>query len=58
LFTNSTFAIVTRDADQIATQLHALLQQAGVTGPIIMTGHSMGGAIYSDYASHYPENPR
>jgi len=35
-----------RDADQIATQLHALLQQAGVTGPIIMMGHSMGGYTF------------
>lgn len=45
-----------RDADQIATQLHALLQQAGVTGPIILMGHSMGGLYIRDYASHYPEN--
>ena len=29
-----------RDADQIATQLHALLQQAGVTGPIIPVSYT------------------
>jgi pimeloyl-ACP methyl ester carboxylesterase len=45
-----------RDANQITTQLYALLQQAGVTGPIILMGHSMGGLYIRDYASHDPEN--
>ena len=32
-----------RDAINIATQLHALLQQAGETGPLIVLGASAGG---------------
>jgi pimeloyl-ACP methyl ester carboxylesterase len=45
-----------RDADQIAAQLQALLQQGGVTGPVVLMGHSLGGMYIRDYASHYPEN--
>jgi pimeloyl-ACP methyl ester carboxylesterase len=45
-----------QDADQIAIQLHTLLKQAGVTGPIVLMGHSSGGLYIRDYASHYPEN--
>lgn len=45
----------TRDADQITSQLHALLQQAGVTGPLVLMGHSMGGIYIRDYASRYPQ---
>lgn len=45
-----------RDADQIAIQLHALLQEAGVTGPIVLMGFSAAGLYIRDYASHYPQN--
>jgi len=45
-----------RDADQITSQLHALLQQAGVTGPLVLMGHSMGGIYIRDYASRYPQD--
>ncbi|HEX3662354.1 MAG TPA: alpha/beta hydrolase [Acidobacteriaceae bacterium] len=44
-----------RDADHIAAQLHGLLQAAGVTGPIVLMGHSIAGMYIRDYASHYPE---
>ncbi len=44
------------DADQIAIQLHDLLRQAGVTGPIVLVGHSAAALYIRDYASHYPEN--
>jgi alpha/beta hydrolase fold len=32
-----------RDAATIASELHALLQQAGVRGPLVLMGHSMAG---------------
>lgn len=44
-----------RDADHIAAQLHGLLQAAGVTGPIVLMGHSIAGMYIRDYATHYPE---
>ena len=44
-----------RDADHIATELHALLIQAKIAGPIVLMGHSMGGIYIRDYATRYPE---
>ena len=43
-----------RDADHIAVELHELLLQANVTGPIVMMGHSMAGMYMRDYATRYP----
>ena len=43
-----------RDADHIAAELHGLLQQAQVTGPIVLMGHSIGGMYLRDYATRYP----
>jgi len=45
-----------RDADHIAAELHELLLQAKVTGPIVLMGHSVGGIYMRDYATRYPEN--
>jgi pimeloyl-ACP methyl ester carboxylesterase len=45
-----------RDADHIAAELHELLLQAKVTGPIVLMGHSIGGMYERDYATRYPEN--
>jgi len=45
-----------RDADHIAADLHGLLREAKITGPVVLMGHSMGGIYLRDYASHYPEN--
>jgi pimeloyl-ACP methyl ester carboxylesterase len=45
----------TRDADHIAGELHDLLIQAGITGPIILMGHSIGGLYIRDYAALYPQ---
>jgi pimeloyl-ACP methyl ester carboxylesterase len=42
-----------RDADHIAVELHELLMQAGVTGPIVLAGQSIGGIYMRDYASRY-----
>ena len=43
-----------RDADHIADELHQLLLQAGITGPIVLMGHSIGGIYMRDYATRYP----
>ena len=32
------------------------MQQAGITGPLVLMGHSMGGIYIRDYASHYPQD--
>jgi pimeloyl-ACP methyl ester carboxylesterase len=44
-----------RDAAQYAKELHTLLQNAGIPGPYVMVGHSMGGltvrVFVHDYAS-------
>ncbi len=44
-----------RDADHIAIELHSLLTQAKITGPIVLMGHSVGGLFIRDYATRYPE---
>jgi pimeloyl-ACP methyl ester carboxylesterase len=43
-----------RDADHVASQLHALLLEARITGPIVLMGHSLGGIFLRDYATRYP----
>jgi pimeloyl-ACP methyl ester carboxylesterase len=45
-----------QDANTIARQLHGLLQQAGITGPLILMGHSAAGLFIRDYASRYPQD--
>lgn len=42
-----------RDANHIAEQLHGLLQAAGISGPIVLMGHSIAGIYIRDYASRY-----
>jgi pimeloyl-ACP methyl ester carboxylesterase len=44
-----------RDADNVASELNALLQQAGIHGPIVLMGHSMGGIYIRAYAKHSPQ---
>ena len=43
-----------RDAVQIAGELHALLGEAGVSGPLVLMGHSIAGMYIRAYASRYP----
>jgi pimeloyl-ACP methyl ester carboxylesterase len=43
-----------RDADHIAAELRQLLLQAGIRGPIVLMGHSIGGLFIRDYVTHYP----
>jgi pimeloyl-ACP methyl ester carboxylesterase len=44
------------DADHVASNLHELLGQAGVNGPIVLLSHSWGGIYVRDYMAHYPSN--
>jgi len=44
-----------RDATQITGELHALLKNAGIEGPYILVGHSVGGHHVRVYAERYPE---
>ena len=44
-----------QDGDQIATDLHTLLERAGITGPLVMAGHSLGGLYVLDYTARYPQ---
>jgi pimeloyl-ACP methyl ester carboxylesterase len=39
---------------QAAFDLHQLLKKAGVNGPYVMVGHSMGGGLVRTFAAEYP----
>src|SRR5215213_11425435 len=44
-----------RDAKQISSELHALLEGANIEGPYVLVGHSFGGLYMQTYAARYPE---
>jgi pimeloyl-ACP methyl ester carboxylesterase len=44
-----------RTAADVVADLHALLHTAGVPGPYVMAGHSLGGIIIRLYAATYPD---
>ena len=44
-----------RDAEQITSELHALLENAGIEGPYVLVGHSVGGHHVRVYAERYPD---
>ena len=43
-----------RTAADVVTELHALLAAAGVPGPYVVVGHSLGGLFSQLYAQTYP----
>ncbi len=47
-----------RTNDECVEDLHELLKQANMNGPIILVGHSYGGLNARLYASRYPEGVR
>jgi pimeloyl-ACP methyl ester carboxylesterase len=44
-----------RPVEDVVTDLHTLLQTAGVPGPYVLVGHSLGGLMVRLYAATYPE---
>lgn len=44
-----------QDGARVATDLHTLLQRAGVRGPYVLAGHSFGGLYVRIFAAQYPE---
>jgi pimeloyl-ACP methyl ester carboxylesterase len=40
---------------QTVRDLHTLLQKAGVAGPYVLVGHSIGGVYMRKYAADYPD---
>jgi pimeloyl-ACP methyl ester carboxylesterase len=45
-----------RTPQSIVAELHALLATAGIPGPYILVGHSIGGKYVRLYASQYPQD--
>jgi pimeloyl-ACP methyl ester carboxylesterase len=45
-----------RDADHVAGELHQLLLRVGITGPVVLMGHSIGGIFIRDYATRFPQD--
>jgi pimeloyl-ACP methyl ester carboxylesterase len=45
-----------RMVEDMVADLHALLHAAGVPGPYVLVGHSLGGLLVQLYASTYPED--
>ena len=44
-----------RDAQQIAGELHTLLERADLHGPYVLAGHSFGGLYVRMFATLYPD---
>ncbi|WP_421714299.1 alpha/beta fold hydrolase [Alteromonas stellipolaris] len=45
-----------RDSKAIVEELHSILEQKNLTGPIVLVGHSFGGVNMQVYALTYPED--
>jgi pimeloyl-ACP methyl ester carboxylesterase len=54
----STPVSMPRTAQDVVKDLHLLLAAAGVPGPYVMVGHSLGGLFLRLYAQTYPEDVR
>ena len=42
-------------AEEIADELHSLLATAGIDGPYVLVGHSLGGILVRVLADRYPK---
>ena len=48
-------AAAPQDGIALATDLHTLLERAGVAGPYVLVGHSSGGPYVRAFADRYPD---
>jgi pimeloyl-ACP methyl ester carboxylesterase len=48
-------AAAPQDGIALATDLHTLLERAGVAGPYVIVGHSSGGPYVRVFAARYPD---
>jgi pimeloyl-ACP methyl ester carboxylesterase len=48
-------AAAPQDGTALATDLHTLLERAGVPGPYVLVGHSSGGPYVRVFAARYPD---
>jgi pimeloyl-ACP methyl ester carboxylesterase len=48
-------AAAPQDGTAIATDLHVLLERAGIAGPYVLVGHSSGGPYMRVFAARYPD---
>ena len=44
-----------QNADAVAQDLHATLAAAGITGPVVLVCHSLGGPYIMSYTRQYPD---
>jgi len=47
-----------QDANAVVADLHATLDRAGITGPLVLVGHSLGGPYIMNYTRQHGENVR
>ena len=45
-----------KTGNAIATELHVLLEKAGVSKPYILVGHSLGGILLRSFVSKYRQD--
>lgn len=45
-----------RDADDVVTDAHALLEAADLSGPLVLVGRSFGGMVVTHYADAMPKD--
>jgi len=44
-----------RSGTVMVTELHALLENAGIQGPLLLVGHSFGGLLVREYTHYHPD---